>query len=121
MLEDAATGGNRMFGPFVIYVSVAAGINMLNDFKDESDISIMERVLKIPQIAAVRPSEHLTGDEVIMVQMTSDVVDLIDGIQPTVVMWESNGGFLLNFKVLAIVVPRIKSTAEEQCGIIYYT
>ena len=117
----SAAAAKNMYGPFVLYVPVASHINMGNDFKAESDKSIMTRVLQVPGIEAVQPSSDLAAGEVVMVQMTSDVVDMIEGIQPTVVQWETHGGMMLNFKVMAIMVPRIKSDKAAQSGVIHYS
>lgn len=113
--------GDNMYGPYVLYVPYAAYNNMLNDFKADSDKTILSRLLEIPQLEAIKPSKDLTGDNVIMLQMTEDVIDIVDGIQPTVVSWESNGGMRLHFKVMAIIVPRLKSDDEGQCGIAHYS
>ncbi len=113
---------DHMYGPFVIYVSNAAFINMLNDFKAETGDSILTRLKQIPQILDIRPSDNLTGTTVLMVQMTRDVVDMVDGIQPTVVQWETKGGMQLNFKVMAILVPRVKpGDYDSQSGIVHYS
>lgn len=112
---------DNMYGPYKLYVSVAAYTNMLKDFKAASDKSILQRVLEIPGITAVRPTTQLTGTNVLLVQMTRDVVDIVDGIQPTPVMWESHGGMMMHFKVLAIMVPRLKSDFDGRCGIAHYS
>jgi len=39
----------------------------------------------------------------------------------TTVQWESNGGMKLNFKVMAIQVPYIKSTSDGVTGIVHGT
>lgn len=120
MIGDAES--NQMFGPFVLYVSKASYTHMGDDYKANSDITILERIKKIPGIAAIIPTSNITDNGVaILVQVTSDVIDMIDGIQPTMVMWESQGGFLINFKVLAIMVPRIKDTMTDQSGIVHYS
>lgn len=112
-----ALEGDNMYGPYALYVSYAAYNNMLNDFKANSDKSILSRILELPQIETIKPASYLTGTVAIMLQMTSDVIDIVDGIQPTVVSWESNGGMRLNFKVLSILVPRLKADKVGQCGI----
>lgn len=120
MLEAAQA--DEMYGPFVIYVSYGAMNNLMNDYKAESDKTILQRILELDAIEAVRESYYIpNGDTVIMVQMTSDVVDIIDGIQPTVVQWDAMGGMVSHFKVMAILVPRVKSTFAAQSGIIHYT
>jgi len=112
---------DNMFGPYMLYVPIAVYSKMGNDFKANSDKSILSRLKELPQIIDIKPTVDLAGTNVILVQLTSDVVDMIDGIQPTMVMWESHGGMLLNFKVLAVMVPRVKSDRETQSGIVHYS
>lgn len=119
MINDAQN--DNMYGPYVLYVTNAGYINMGDDYKAESDKTILQRVLEIPGIQAVRPSKDLAAGEAILVQMTRDVVDMVNGIEPTTVQWDSHGGFMVNFKVLAIMVPRIKSDKNSQSGIVHYT
>lgn len=116
-----ASIADKMYGPWVFYVPYAVFTHMGDDYKSNSDKTILQRVKEIPGVEDVRPSFYVTGTNVIMVQMTREVVDLIDGIQPTVVQWDSNGGFTTNFKVLAIMVPRIRDSYESQSGLVHFS
>lgn len=116
-----AANADYMFGPFVLYVPQETYVHMAEDYKAESDKTILQRVLEVPSISAVLPSDTMTGSGGVLVQMTSDVIQLIDGIQPTVVQWESQGGMVQNFKVMAIMLPRIKSDQDGRCGIVHYS
>lgn len=119
MIDDAK--GDNMYGPYILYVPTAVHTAMQDDYKAESDKTILQRVKEIDSISDVRPTNDLTASNILLVQMTSDVVDMIDGIQPTAVQWESNGGFTTNFKVLAIMVPRIRDDYTDQSGIVHYS
>ena len=110
---------DNMFGPYVIYVPYDAYIAMGDDFKAESDKTIMQRVMEVPSISAVRPSARMPSDSALFVQMTSDVVDMVVGLQPTTVQWESQGGMQQHFKVMAIMVPRVKNDFALQSGILH--
>lgn len=112
---------DNMYGPWVLYVPYTAHTHMSDDYKAESDKTIMSRVLEIPGIQSVKPSYYLTGNNVVMVQLSREVVDLIDGIQPMTVQWDSNGGFTTNFKVLAIMVPRIRNDYDGQSGLVHFS
>lgn len=116
-----ALQADNMYGPYKLYVSIPAYTNMLKDLKAASDKSILQRVLEIPGITAVRPTTQLTGTNVLLIQMTRDVVDIVDGMQPTPVMWESHGGMMMHFKVMAIQVPRLKSDYNGNCGIAHFS
>lgn len=117
-----AAKAKEMHGPFQFYVHYSAMSNLGNDYKANSDKTILQRVMEIPGVAGIKESYYVpNADTVFAIQMTSDVVDIVDGIQPTVVQWDSLGGMRQNYKVLAIMVPRVKSTIINQSGIIHYT
>lgn len=111
---------DHMYGPFILYVPLNIYTYFGNDFKSNSDKSILTRIKEVAGIKDVRPSENLTN-EALLVQMSADVVDIADGMQPTVLSWESNGGMLINYKVMSIMVPRFKADFNTQCGIVHYT
>jgi uncharacterized linocin/CFP29 family protein len=121
MAMVGAAHADNMYGPYMLYVSPAALVNLADDYKAESDKTIMQRLLDVPGVLGIRSTTNLTNDEAVLVQMTSDVVDIVDGIQPTVIMWETHGGMLLNFKVMAIMVPRVKSDTAGQSGVVHYS
>lgn len=129
MLTDLQTiiqdlNDQHHYGPYGIYVPNHWYIRMSDDFKTYGTDTILERLSAIPGVSFIRPSENLTltspNKGVVVVQLTPDVVDMIDGMQPTVVQWESHGGMVLNFKVMCILVPRMKSTQAAQSGIAYF-
>ena len=43
------------------------------------------------------------------------------GMQPTVVSWETRGGMTMNFKVMSIMIPRVRSTKTLQSGVVVLT
>lgn len=110
---------DNMFGPYMVYVPNAWFIRFGDDFKANGDRTILERLKAIPAIRDIKPTSNLT-DKVVFVQMTPDVVDIVNGIQPMAIQWESHGGMVMNFKVMAILVPRMKSTYSSQSGIAHY-
>lgn len=117
-----AAKAKEMRGPFVFYVHYTAMSNLGNDFKTEGDKTILQRIKEIPGVGEIKESFYIpNADTVIAVQMTRDVVDIVDGFAPTVVQWETLGGMRQNFKVMAIMLPRVKSTYAQQSGIIHYT
>ena len=116
-----AAEGDNMFGPYALYCSIAAKNNLNNDYKANGDRTTLERINAIDGISVVRGTSKLTGTVVILLQLTSDVVDIVVGMQPTTLQWEDMGGMITNFKVMAIMVPRIKDTQTSQSGIVHYT
>lgn len=122
-IDIANRAPNNMDGPFTLYVPQTVGAHFGSDYKTYSDKTILQRIKEIPGIADIMWTPRLSGTNVLLVQMTSDVVQMIDGIQPTMVEWESHGGFQHNFKVMAIMLPRVRSSgglgASAQSGIVH--
>jgi uncharacterized linocin/CFP29 family protein len=116
-----ALKNNNMYGPYYMYVPSAVYTALSADFKATGDRTILERVLAIPGIMGIKESKDLTASNIIMVQMSSDVIDMVDGMQPTTVQWESEGGMVVNFKVMAIMVPRVKNDYVHQSGIAHFS
>jgi len=57
----------------------------------------------------------------LMVQMTPDVARAVNGMDITTVQWETKGGMQLNFKVMAIQVPQLRSDYYHNCGVLQAT
>lgn len=57
----------------------------------------------------------------LMVQITPEVVEAVNGMRPTVISWTEKGGWDLRFKVVAIQVIRCKHDFTGQCGILQAT
>lgn len=110
---------DNMFGPYMLYVPQAYWVELLEDFKSNSDKTIFQRLKEIPGIIDIKPADKLTANNVLLVQMTSSNVDMIVGQQPIVVSWATQGGMVLNFKVLTIMVPRIKLDAGGRSGVVH--
>ena len=110
---------DRCYGPYMIYIPTAYERVLDDDFKTNSDKTIRQRLLEIGNVKGIKVVDHLTADYVVMVQMTSDVVRLINGMDITTVQWESEGGLQTNFKVMAIQVPQIRADQNGRCGVVY--
>lgn len=105
------------YGPYMLYVPTNFETSLDEDFKSDSDKSVRQRLLEVSGIQGVKVADKLTNDNVILVQMTSDVVRMINGMRVTTVQWESQGGMSLNFKVMAIQVPQIRADQDGNSGV----
>src|SRR5262245_10538974 len=106
-------------GPYWIYYPTDAGLHLQDDFKAESDKTIIQRIREIDGIGLVASLEQLTTANVVMFQPTIDVIAMINGITPQTVQWDVNGGFGVNFKAFAIQVPLIRSDADGNSGVVH--
>ena len=117
----SAAHSDRMFGPYILYVATNYWVKLQDDFKANSDKTILNRILEIAGIEAVKPADKLSNDTVLLVQMVRSNVDMVVGMQPTTVEWESQGGMMMMFKVMSIMVPRVKLDHNGRSGIVHAT
>lgn len=110
---------DRHYGPYMLYIPTSYDVVMDNDYSvsGASSMTIKERIEKISGIKGVKVVDRLPDDTVLMVQMTSDVVDLVDGMAMQNVQWDTEGGFVHNYKVMTIQVPRVKSDYNNRSGV----
>lgn len=106
-------------GPFILGIPTGYGAYLADDYKDASDKSIYTRIKEIPQISDVIIMDYLTAHNVVLFQATKDVIQVVVGMQPTTVEWETEGGLNLEFKVLSIMIPWIKADQDGNCGVVH--
>jgi hypothetical protein len=122
----------RFYGPFMVYNSTDWDTYLDGDYyvaKTSGAVAptqtLRERLKKIDGIQDVRRLDFLPAATnpwtLIMVQMTPDVCQAINGMDITTVQWESVGGMRLNFKVMCIQVPRLRSDYYGRCGVLQAT
>jgi len=113
----SAFESQSMFGPYMIYVGSGGSLKLQEDYKTESDVTIRERVLQFDNIQGIRVVDQLAAGEVVMVQMTPDVVQMVEGEPLQTVQWDVHGGFQINFKVMTILVPLVRADAGGLVGV----
>ena len=106
----------KVSGPYVMYIPADYWAPLQADFKTESDKTIMQRLLELNGLEDIRVSFALT-DEVVVVSMQRNVVDAVVGFTPMLVQWEEGGGAVNRFRVMAIVVPRVKRDNDATSGV----
>ncbi len=114
---------NNYFGPWVLYYSPAWYAAMDEDYYvsggNNNGQTLRDRLKRIEGINDVKAADYLTGTTLLLVQQTADVARVVVGMDITTLQWESHGGMQLNFKVMAIIVPQIRSDYTHQCGIVH--
>ena len=96
-------------------------MKLQDDYKPNSDKTTLQRVREISGIEDVKPVDKLADSNVLLVQLTKSNVDMVIGMQPTTVQWETQGGMVMMFKVMSIMVPRIKLDHNNRSGVVHGT
>ena len=109
----------KHYGPWALYVPTCYETVLDDDHKAESDRTIRERVLAIEGIQSVRIADMLPAHNVILVELQEETVRMVSGLEPTTVQWEQEGGMLLLFKVMTIMVPQIRADQSGNSGLVH--
>jgi hypothetical protein len=124
ILEDVAKMKQKSidayhYGPWMLYVPTAYETTIDKDYNKESGITIRERIMKISGIKGIKVIDRLTADNVLLVQMTSDTVRIVNGMGIQNVEWSEEGKFITKYKVMTIQVPQIRSDQNGKSGIVH--
>lgn len=119
-MKDAAAADFK-FGPYMLYIPTLYDTILDEDYSVSggSMMTIRERILKISGLTAIKVVDTLPADNVVLVQMTSDVVRLVRGMGLQNVEWEQEGKMITKYKVMTIQVPQLRSDANGKCGIVH--
>lgn len=124
MRETLRTQG--YFGPYMVYHSTGYDRFLDDDYFRTGGTSVnrtlRERVGSIEGIQGFTRLDYLsTGYQLLMIEMTPQVVEAINGMEFTTVMWEVKGGLEYHFKVMGIQVPLLKAPLNGVAGIVHGT
>ena len=120
MIETMQTNG--FYGPYMLYHSTPYSRYLNDDYfrtgSTSAVRSVRQRILENEGISDIRRLDYLTsGYQLLLIQMTRDVAEAINGMEFTAVQWESKGGMQQNFKVLGIKTALLKSPYNGVSGI----
>lgn len=107
-------------GPWKLLVSDSWDQWLETDYSTvKGDGTLRERIEKINKIQSVDVTDFLPDDTMVLVQMQSKVIRMVQGMALTTVQWETNGGLLQHFKVMAILNPNLRSDYNGNTGIVH--
>ena len=109
-------------GPFMIYLAstqYGQTLNLIDPTAHLSELAVVKQ--NIPEVLDVKPSYELTDGHMVMVQMTSNVVDLAIGMILAPIQWTEMGGMITDFRVMTALAPRVKSDANSATGVLHAT
>lgn len=108
------------YGDWKLYYSTKWNRFMGNDYSAaKGDNTLLDRLATIPSITGVQSLDYLTSYQLLLVQMSSDIVRLVNGLPMTTLQWETHGGMYVKFKVMTIMVPQLRSDQNGNTGIVH--
>lgn len=127
VLEMIDLANNQGFyGPFYLYHSTGYTRYFNDDYYRSGSTSavrlLRERLMAIEGVLDIRRLNFLTsGYQLLLVQMSPEYMQAINGMEPTVLRWDSSGGLRHNFKVLMIMEPLLKAPYSTIAPIVHGT
>lgn len=107
------------YGPYTLYNSPNWDQYLDNDYTTGYPKTTRNRIGEVSDFSTPMTLDYLTGFTFLMIQMTSDVIREVIGMDITSVQWETVGGMQLNFKVMAIMVPQLRADQNSRTGIVH--
>jgi len=113
----------KHYGPYTIYIPTAYETVLDEDYvgatpdTSATDRTIRERILAIDKISDIKVVDTLPANNIVMVQMTPDVVRLVQGLGIQNLQMSEEFNFVTKFKVITIQVPQIRSDRNSKTGI----
>lgn len=114
-----AARDDKHFGPFVLYVPTGYEFKLDEDYSDQYPRTVRDRIEALTGIERVEIADRLAANNVVLVQMTRDVVDLAIAQPISTIQWSTQGGMVENFKVMACWAARLKSDYDGRAGIVH--
>lgn len=111
----------KHYGPYMLYVPTAYETTLDKDYDATTPgTTIRERITKIAGIE-VKVIDRLTAANVLLVEMTTDVVRLINGFGLRNVQWQVEGGMVNKMKTMMIQVPQVRADQDGNSGVVHYS
>jgi hypothetical protein len=117
-MKDASIAA-RHYGPFTLFIPTLYDSILDQDYSTSgaSIMTIRERIMKLDQVNEIKVVDRLAADNVLLVQLTPNVIRIINGMPLQNIEWTTEGTMIHKYKVLTIQVPQIRSDYDGRCGI----
>lgn len=119
----AALELRRYRGPYAIYLNATDWFKLLNVRSSTLESTQMDLIMKLPQVKSVEiaDSANVPAGTMLVVQMTSDVVELQETMPITNREWRSDDLSTFFARVMTMCIPFIKVNFAGQTGIAIIT
>lgn len=104
-------------GPYMLYVPRSYWAKLALDYKSATSGTILQRINELGNVR-VKQADMLPANRTVLIQMTSNVIDVVLGQTPTTLSWEDGPGLERFFMVLGCAVVRIKQDYNGGSGIV---
>lgn len=105
-------------GPYGMWYSPAWTKYLYGDYAATyGNKTLASRLAEIKDIKFMNKVDYLTGFRIIIFHLGNDVIQAVTGMKMKTVQWDVAGGLEKKFKVMGIMVPRVRKRSDDTCGI----
>lgn len=122
MLENGRT--IFTYGPYGMFMSTAWTRYLDADYTGAyafAGQTLRTRLMMIPAIRWMEELDRLTGFQILLVPLDTMKVELLNAMPMQTVAWETKGGMVKSWKVMCIMIPRLRADTNGNSGIIHGT
>jgi len=120
MKQASIAAGFR--GPWIHYVPPTYETILDEDYSSvKGEKTVRQRITAIDRVAACESLDCLADGQMLLVQMTPDVVRMVSALPLQNVEWKEGAGTRTNFKALTIDVPQVRCTKAGKSGVTHFT
>ena len=118
---QAAVNDDR-YGPYMLFAAKTQYQQAAHVYyTDGSGQTPADRIRAMPEIAGFKMLPRLTDGDLLLVEMSPEVVEWNETLDIQTREWVSGDGMTTNFKVIAIGGPAIKADYANKSGIVHAT
>ena len=109
---------DNMFGPYRLYLHTDQYVQTFA-LNASTTLPIIRTMEAMPGMGpgSIQPTNYIPSGQAVLVAMNRDVVDLAIGQEIIPVEWDTKGGLVTRWKVMAAMVPRVKADAGGRSGL----
>lgn len=117
-----ALSQSYFYGPYGMYYSPAWQKYMGSDYSDAYPGTLKSRLTEAADVKFMRKLEYGLSDyQIIIFQLTEDVIKAVNGMDLRTLQWEEKGGLELLFKIMCIYVTRVDTNGNGDLGVMHAT
>jgi uncharacterized linocin/CFP29 family protein len=111
---------NKHYGPYAIYFNPQWAQILDSDFNPtKGDQTFRQRLMAVEGFQQVQVLDFMPGTkwDFTIVELTTETVRAVVGMEIQTVQWESMGGMMKHFKVMGILVPQLRPDTTSNSGV----
>lgn len=121
MIDDLQNSPGQFNGPYGMYFSPGWTRYLAQDYSSTyPGVNLNTKLGELRELGLsfVRKLMYgLSGFQVIIFQLTSNVIRAINGMDLVTFQWDSKGGLAKNFLTACMYIPQLRMTADDHLGV----